>query len=560
MAEYYTVLKRAVVGVDPNVPDARRAVYDKARNALIGQLKAVDPPLTTGEISRQRLELEEAIRRVERETAAGQTTPPPQQPGAAVPPPPVAQPPMMAAPESPPVDDPSPAPAPQDVFRRAIREAGIRGGGGAPAAERPPVAARADAARHNATAPDLGRPAADENPLAAPPRRAPPAAAPAYSRAEAAPREAYDAEPRLAPEYDQDWEGAPPQGRAPSPSPRGPEVDGRDRLAFAQQARGRGYVANDEGDLVDPQPRRSRLPGIILTVLIVAVVAGIAALGYSQRDFLMDMIASFESGQEPVVESPPVESAAVASTKNADRLLAGGEEAAAPDLPPAPDRDVRVVGDEPDAGPGVGPDVAAVSSDSEPLPLPGAADDAASSAGTIGVQKAILYEEPVGATEDAELVGIDGEVTWQYVDSGPNGPEVQAVLNVPGRGAVRLGLHRNADETLPASHLVQVTVDTPASFPGGGINEIPSIVLKPSEGDRGQQLVGAALKVADGFFWIALSANQNDIATNLALLRTKDWIDLPFVYANGQRALLTFEKGSAGEQVFETALSAWGGG
>jgi hypothetical protein len=67
MAEYYTVLRRAIGGIDPNVPETRRAVYDKARNALIGQLKAVDPPLTTAEISRQRLELEEAIRRVERE-------------------------------------------------------------------------------------------------------------------------------------------------------------------------------------------------------------------------------------------------------------------------------------------------------------------------------------------------------------------------------------------------------------------------------------------------------------------------------------------------------------
>ncbi len=55
MAEYYTVLRRAIGGIDPNVPETRRAVYDKARNALIGQLKAVDPPLTTAEISRQRL-------------------------------------------------------------------------------------------------------------------------------------------------------------------------------------------------------------------------------------------------------------------------------------------------------------------------------------------------------------------------------------------------------------------------------------------------------------------------------------------------------------------------
>ena len=69
MAEYYAVLKKAVSGMEGAAGDVRRTVYDKARNALIGQLKAIDPPLSTSEISRQRLELEEAIRRVEREAA-----------------------------------------------------------------------------------------------------------------------------------------------------------------------------------------------------------------------------------------------------------------------------------------------------------------------------------------------------------------------------------------------------------------------------------------------------------------------------------------------------------
>jgi len=71
MTDFYSVLQRAVASLPDGSGPQRRAVYDKARKALIGQLKAVDPPLTTGEISRQRLELEEAIRRVERETAAG---------------------------------------------------------------------------------------------------------------------------------------------------------------------------------------------------------------------------------------------------------------------------------------------------------------------------------------------------------------------------------------------------------------------------------------------------------------------------------------------------------
>src|SRR5262245_23954075 len=89
MAEYYSVLKKAIGGLDSKQTGPRRAVYDKARNPLIGQLKAVDPPLTTAEISRQRLELEEAIRKVEREAVASPgSARPASRPAAASPPPP----------------------------------------------------------------------------------------------------------------------------------------------------------------------------------------------------------------------------------------------------------------------------------------------------------------------------------------------------------------------------------------------------------------------------------------------------------------------------------------
>ena len=74
------------------------------------------------------------------------------------------------------------------------------------------------------------------------------------------------------------------------------------------------------------------------------------------------------------------------------------------------------------------------------------------------------------------------------------------------------------------------------------------------------QALEAAAKVADGFFWIALSAADKDISSNLSLMRDRDWIDLPFVYENGQRAILTFEKGPDGEAAFNQAFAAWGTG
>ena len=114
MAEYYAVLSRAVASLEANTPETRRAVYDKARNALIGQLKAIVPPLPTSEISRQRLELEEAIRRAEREAAnggpAGSPQRPTRRPGPAAGPPPQSPPPQSASPEPPPQPPPPPTP------------------------------------------------------------------------------------------------------------------------------------------------------------------------------------------------------------------------------------------------------------------------------------------------------------------------------------------------------------------------------------------------------------------------------------------------------------------
>ena len=61
---------REQVGLPENTGGARRGVYEKARKAIVRQLEGFDPPLSPSEITRQRLSLEECIRRVEAEAGA----------------------------------------------------------------------------------------------------------------------------------------------------------------------------------------------------------------------------------------------------------------------------------------------------------------------------------------------------------------------------------------------------------------------------------------------------------------------------------------------------------
>ena len=69
MADYHPLIARAVAGLDKNTGENRRALYERARTALVAQLRGVVPALDESEITRERLALEEAIRKVEAEAA-----------------------------------------------------------------------------------------------------------------------------------------------------------------------------------------------------------------------------------------------------------------------------------------------------------------------------------------------------------------------------------------------------------------------------------------------------------------------------------------------------------
>jgi len=65
MADYYPLIARAVDGIPEGTPESRGAVYERARTALMQQLRSLDPPLSEEDIERERVSLDEAIGRVE---------------------------------------------------------------------------------------------------------------------------------------------------------------------------------------------------------------------------------------------------------------------------------------------------------------------------------------------------------------------------------------------------------------------------------------------------------------------------------------------------------------
>jgi len=76
MTDYHPLIARAVEGLAKNTGEARRALYERARAALVAQLRGVDPPLSESDITKERLALEEAIRKVEAEAARKALTEP----------------------------------------------------------------------------------------------------------------------------------------------------------------------------------------------------------------------------------------------------------------------------------------------------------------------------------------------------------------------------------------------------------------------------------------------------------------------------------------------------
>lgn len=581
MADYYSVLKKTVAALPENTGAARRNIYQRARTAIVGQLKAYDPPLSPSEITNEQLRLEEAIRKVEAE-AARETlglNRPPEEPAA-----------------------PGFARKPEE--KSAASEASAS----------PPESAQAS------------------KPVETPP------VGESQAAQEAAPRPAVAENGRREPAFEG---GAPAAGARAEPamgdapavaSPGGNGVKAEEKPAKAAAS---GKRKKDKQAVKRPpaHDRPSRIPVVMSIVVALLVLVGLAAIGYSQRDTLLALLE--DSGEEtrstadvtPAATDDKADDSSASSASNGkiDARLptAGGsnDTAAAPDArtvtttrisPAAPNggtsaarqENVRTVEpgaapspsapasspapssaddtadaaapqvNAPAAGTPAGPDAqsqdAASGSDAGSEDVrkvetasiaPDTGADAASGGNTPAsaavAQRSILYEE--GPDSNGSGSASPGQAVWAF-DSGSNGED--AVLRVDANITDRnikaeVTIKPNTDDSLPASHLVEVQFEFPQDLAGKGVANVPGLVMKRTEEARGDALIGASVKVADNLFWVALSNVPSERDRNMSLLRERGWIDIPILYEDGKRAILTLEKGTPGTRAVEQAMSSW---
>ena len=175
-------------------------------------------------------------------------------------------------------------------------------------------------------------------------------------------------------------------------------------------------------------------------------------------------------------------------------------------------------------------------------------------------ETAFLYEE---GSDGSSASRNDGSVEWSLLkespdDGSPAESVIQGTLEVPDKAVtMTMKLRRNADQALPASHIIELTFTTSDSFSGGVVDSVARFVMKPSEEARGEGLIAVPARIDAGLFLIALNNLDQAVETNKRLLTDMDWIDIPLGYSTGRRALVTMTKGEQGKKVFAEAFADW---
>ncbi len=313
----------------------------------------------------------------------------------------------------------------------------------------------------------------------------------------------------------------------------------------------------------------------LIAGLVALLVLGGAGYGiWANKDKIQELASSLGRNDAP---STPAASGgdSNATPPPADNNTAGNQTTPTPEQPPQqPAGEQKLTqrlmpdGSETDEGPaggapGVGEGKStAASTPSAPQTgsqaTPGEQQPASQQAVAVG-QQALLYEER-GGTESGSVE--KGNVVWSVIqespaDGQPEEPAVRGTVTMPTSNLqLKMTIRKNTDQSIPASHLIEMVFTVPDGFTGGVIDNVQRITFKDTEQAAGNPLIAVPSKIADNFFIIWLNDARTAQDTNLSLMRRLQWIDIPVSYRNGRRALISLEKGVPGEKAFTDVLGA----
>jgi hypothetical protein len=545
MADYYSLLAKAVSNLPKAGPEpARKAIYDRARKALVRQLRSLGPALSEADIAREEAALEAAIGKLEGQFSPTAPTPP--SPAAARPSPPSSPSPGPAAPRpSSYVPPPRPAPsagAPPPGARIPMPDTPLARPVPPPRPASPPLPER-EPASAAAQRPSYAPSSAAVRPLPAAPMGLRPAPAARYSPPLAARRP----EPR----YEAD------------PSPLGPPAadefvdDGyAPAVEASDQERAEAIGAADSG-LRPSAPSRLERPRRgaavwILAALVVGVVLSIAVFAFLWR----------QNPQDLAIKEPVATPTATAGPAKIVERVGGApaSPAATPtvgETPPVTETPAAAA-----ATPAATPSPLASSAAPAATPAPTAAATTAPPAANSGVAVAARAAMLVAVAADPQKPAVSlGSVVWSTIPAAAGQPAtvaVKAEADIPDlKMHAVMTLRKNTDPSLPASH----TIDLRVTFADGaeikGIKDMRVPMMRRDDPPSQDALSGVRVKISDSYFLVGLNRGDAEVAHNADLMANRGWFDFPMLLNDDRIAKLTFEKGADGERIINDALAAW---
>jgi hypothetical protein len=578
MADYHSLLMRAVANL-PNAgtPASRGAIYERARKALLEQLRSLRPPLPESDITREETALDAAIAEIEERY--GPQEPPlayPDEPAPTLNPSPVGRPgaaPARAAPAPPPpryasVQRPSaptaPGPAP---VARSPSQAGalVQPGGASPpapnAAQRPSPPMQGGnppaGSPPQAPTPVAGRPAAATTPTVASPARSQLAAAMANQPSAFASRTgraapsvgaqggkddgipgvaALDPGRAVRPNKTDDAQasGAPPvvanRSDQALQSAEAPEVAAEfDRPVFASRPEAETQRPVAPGAEVAKPKRLLWVAAAVILGIVLAVAGAAILMRQKPQDLAIKPAAEAQQPAQPE-----------ASAKIAERVQSNAPASAA--SPP----------------PSTTPETGQSSAQAPAAPAPEAAPSAPAAPAPSAGRAAML----VASADNPQKPAVSlGSTVWSLIPPAPNQPStvgVKAEADIPDlKMHATMTLRKNTDPTLQATHTIDLKFSFAPGAPITGFKDVGLPQMRKEDSTAAEALTSVKVKISETYFLIALAKGEADIARNLDLMQTRSWFDFPLLLNDERIAKVVFQKSAEGQAMLEKAFEAW---